>query len=325
MESITRGVQAVLNKTPGAVEALGAQVRTLEGHAPGAIKGLGLIASIAGAASGWAGFNEAELKDKVRTIGDTLQLGGEGGMLALQVLGVSEQSGALKNLLGRTGAGGAIVSAFAEGINAIQSFVKGKFEEGVVSGMSALGGALLGASAFTSAMAVPVIGVLLSLGGLIGGLILGNREYRQELEDAEAFLTGAGVDGAAAKRLIELRSHGPFIAELARVLNTQPTQLLEHLSKLSPEQLSQFTQMAMQVPKKDKDGQVTFDETAANDALFSQEKDPGVDRTDHLEHGIVSHVRVPIWPASLKAAATWMYSHGMEPPLPPVPLYARPR
>lgn len=317
--------QLMVSKT-GSPEKIAAQerleqrFRKVGGGTPGldptgrgsqALRGLGLVVSIAGNADSWKNFDDKKLTDKISTIGSTFQIGVDGGTLALDVLGKGKGA-AVKSLLKTAGPIGGF-TAVLDGINAIDNFKTGDYAEGVLSSASAAGGAILAvAAAYSAAGAAQVVpvwgqiaGGVLVVGATVGNIALGKHYEHQDEADAKAFLQGAGLSEPAADALSDLTSDrenvGPFITQVAPYLGVEPGELLQHLATLDKNALDDIVKMSHDLKSNDKQ---EYEATADNDDKVGELK--GI--------GIRSPFSSPVeMPESLYGAARWMTKLGYSP------------
>ncbi len=312
MTKISGALEDVLNGKPNALATLEGELRKSAGGVPGApynarggqaLRGLALVVTLAGNADAWKNFSEAELKDKVKTVATSFGLGFDGGMLALDVLGKAEKLGAVTKLLGRGSGLATGIIAITDGITAVKAFQDGDYAQGAVSTASAIGGVILGTTVFTAAAGVQVVpiagqiaGVILVAGGLIGQLALKNHNAKMDEKDAQAFLEAAGIPENVAKELSDLDKHGrnigPFIVQVAPLLDMTPQEFLKHLGTLSKDEL---------------DGVVTMAKSLDQDAQLQIQKDSKRDEE-------IDGLGKAAWlfqPESLEGAAEWLRETGL--------------
>lgn len=326
MNGIAGDMRRVMISPAGSPEKIAAQ-RSLEerfsnvgggtpglepnGRASQALRGLGLVVSIAGNADSWKKIDEQKLTDQIRTVGGSLGIGVDGGTLALDILGKDNSAA---KLLGKTGVGLGGISAVLDGITAIDDFKNGKYAKGVLSSASAAGGAILAvAAAYSAAGAVQVVplwgqiaGGVLVLGATIGNFALGKHYEHQDEADAKAFLQGAGLPEPAADALSDLTSDrenvGPFIQQVAPFLGVSSGELLRHLAKLDEGALNDIVEMSHDLESNDRQ---KYEGYADND-----------DEVGEMRLGINmfgGSQSKEVLPESLYGAARWMTKHGYSP------------
>jgi hypothetical protein len=143
------------------------------------------------------------------------------------------------------------LTAVLDGISAVDAFKEGNLVEGAGFSASAVGGAILTAAAFSSA--VPVAGQI--IGGVLVAVGFGLQQWAHVREanknegPTQEFLEGAGLSSKLAE---ELSNHtgegfpaGPALAEVAKHLNIPPEQLIAHLETLSEDQLKRLVEDAI--------------------------------------------------------------------------------
>jgi hypothetical protein len=318
MEEVVESLKDVAKGEKGALEALTHKISLTKPDMPGfsgrgsqAIRGLALILCIPGTVENW---RKGDLASYVRASADTLNLGLDGGVLALDVMGKSAEFA--KFLKFAKGASGGLnaVGAVLDGISAAKAFARGDYGEGIASSASAAGGAILATAALTAAAGVQVvpaagqvIGAVLVVGGMVGGWIVNERraakaEKAME-DDAQKFLEATGVDPKRADELSDLRRDNgrnvrPFLQQLAADLGMTPQALWQHILTLPPGKLDDIVDMAKDLPY-DKEGKVP--KTAGNDGSFMPQRT--AERVGQPKLG----------PQSMTAAEKWMRDEGLLP------------
>ena len=321
MKKITDKLKDVFHGKAGSYEALELQLTKTKGATPlfterggQALKGLGLVLGIAGNVDQW---KKGGLQNNVTAAAQSLNIGVDGGILAMEVMGKAAQFTKLMNFAKGASGGLNAVGAVMDGITAVQAFREGKYAEGVASSASSVGGAILATAAISAAagaqvvpVAGQVVGAVLVAVGTVGKMILDNRAAakaeKKDEDDAQAFLEAAGIDPARADELSDLkrsdgRNVGSFIQALAADLKMSPADLFAQLKKLSPDQLNEIVDMAKDLPLDDK-GQ--YLKTASNDDMALSPR---------MGESLQGQTGGYMGPRSIHAAEAWMRSEGLLP------------
>lgn len=336
LNKITESLKGVLAGDPNAVGALQREIETAKGleagggikpnnNAYAALKGLGIAFS---AAAGIEKLGKDDLYSKVKGTGEVLQAGADAGVLAMEMFAGSKLPNLLTSLKGAAGAGQAL-GAVLDGIAAGRYFYAGDHAQGLASSASAVGGAILATAAFTAAAGVQVVpiggqivGGLLVIGGTVGKWAIeakraGKKEAGWE-KDAKAFLMAGGIDEKSAEKLKDIkrkdgRNVGMMLNQIAPGLNLTPKQLFDHLVKLGPEAIEQFTDMAKELQIGDKGRiveQAPWSSTLQDaPAIYTTEAALGLDDTLETVHR----------PLSRRTAVEWTRNFLMMKGIPPVP------
>ncbi len=325
MDKVVDGMKAVLGGGgQAAVKALDADLRMLEnstagfnGHGAQALKGMGVVLGVVGAIDGWSKVGSMDVASQVRLMGDTLGMGVDGGMVAMDLF----TKGGMKafprlDMLGKSlGGATAALGAVLDGIAAVQAFREGKHAEGIASSASAIGGAVLATAAFSAAagaQVVPVAGQIAGVVLVVGGTIakFATEEYRAGKEedrleaDAEAFLAGAGVKGEALNQIADVRrkdgrNAGQAIQQIAVALGKDPKVFFAELQKWPPGKIEDFIDMAKDLPVG-KDGKI-----AQSSPIDAKTLSPGKARIAEKQTGVY------LGPQSIRAAIEYMRDEKM--------------
>ena len=218
---------------------------------------------------------KAEVADAVKLLGDSVNLGAEGMIAGFEAANRAASSGQLANVArvaGKFSAIGGFISAFGDGVGALDAFKNGNIPQGFAKTAAATGGAILATAAFSAAagaQVVPVwgqvVGGVLAAGGALGSLLLEDDDQKEAREDTRDFLKAGGINPNAAEKLSQLGDGGLnvgfFINQLAGPLNTTPNELLKKLQALPPEKLDAFVKLAQDTPHDDKGAYTAKDST----------------------------------------------------------------
>ncbi|HEX8706437.1 MAG TPA: hypothetical protein VF815_46815 [Myxococcaceae bacterium] len=192
-----------------------------------------------------------------------------------------------------------------DGLSALDAFRNGDYVNGAGYTATAVGGAILTAAAFSSA--VPGVGqvaagVLIAVGfGLQQWARV--REANKNEGPVQDFLEGAGLSSKLAEELSNHTGHGfpagPGLAEVAKLLNLSPEQFLAHLETKSESDLQYLIEQAVHMVEMEGEGE---------ERAFPQTGDD-VERIRNWDG--------PSWmmpePDSIEGLALWMQRQGFLP------------
>ncbi|MFT3838300.1 MAG: hypothetical protein QM723_15055 [Myxococcaceae bacterium] len=251
--------------------------------------------------------NNDDLKSLVKGTAEIVGPTGEMAASTVEMLANSEtalfqtlgKSAAMSNvkMLGK-GLGGVAtgLGAALDAISAVQSFAKGDVMEGSLSSLSAIGGATLAVdtlAAAAGAQVVPVWGQVAGAALVIGGTIgkwawaehKANKAEDAMESDAKAYLQAGGISEPVADELKDIkradgRNAGMMIQQLAQGMGMDPKELFSRISKLPPDKISDFVDMAKDL-QLDKDGRIAKESQGRTDVPYhakKQERYPGQDK-----------------------------------------------
>jgi hypothetical protein len=231
LESVGQDFKALSEIDPASPDALGATRTILDtidkklatlgadgtsGRAGQMLRGIGLAVSVAQLGQAWSGFSDAAVADQVATLASSVQLGADGAVWAMELLGKSAP--ALQRV--SAVAGGILVAVdLYKGVDALNN---GNTTGAVGHGFLAMGGALMTAGAVSSS--VPVAGWVAGAAMIIGGgILVAVGQNNMAREDREKFLASAGVP----EEIIPVLSDDPGRVEELAGMGFTTEQLLD--------------------------------------------------------------------------------------------------
>lgn len=298
-EKSTRVADAIAKWDPDVASTQDDLRMALKDLPPEASTGLSVLSlalSAPGLAQGWAGFSEAEMTDKLKTIVGS-------GQFAADFVSVLSKAERFKGF----GAGAAAASKFfgaaaavLDGFSAVTNLAAGDYGDAAADGMSAAGGVMM-----LGGPAGMAIGGALLLGSFIVRSAWG-KDPAEEAEkadeaDAKAFLQAGGVSEALASGVSDLlqsnrRNVGTFITQMAAEFGMKPSEFMNHLDTMKPGDLRELVMMVKSMP-------------ADADWNYAKGTRDASDRSD-MRATILGHY---IGPKSIETAKKWMEDHRLAP------------
>ncbi len=199
-----------------------------------ALRGLGVAFGALDVVTGIANFSEADLSQRISTLGNALSVGADGGTMLLDVFGKSSR------FLRAAGPVGAVVGAIGDGLGAVEAFRNGEYAEGAASSAMAVGAVLMAVPSGVS----QVIGGALIVGGAVAKFFMGRGEEHADEDDLKAFLEAGGVNPRVADAINDLngdrQNYGEMLRVTASELGVTPGELVRHMATWNDDQLDQL-------------------------------------------------------------------------------------
>jgi hypothetical protein len=240
-----------------------------------ALKGLTVVFGAIGVVKDWSNFSDADVKEKLGTICNTLSVGKDGADLITGTLSrfaansaadVAEKAGtdaaAAAETVGLTagkllGAGIGALGAVVSGWQAFDDFKAGNTQKGVGETMTAIGGVVATAGLFLdgsiagapAGVVLNVVGGVLAAAGTVVSLFAGSpNPFEGDQKDMGKILQQLGVHQDVADKLAQFNSDGQnfgtWVHAVAQNLGQSTGDFVRSMNGWSPKQVDDFLDAA---------------------------------------------------------------------------------